>query len=199
MMTEQKETAPRASKPVLWGIAFVGAMFGTAFAAKVLHFGPYAIMGAMAAPMLLLIPFVRSTEALTAARGCSSPAVRRYNRRSLIWAFSYVVALMFAITVFNSLQPTGPLLWLLALLPSLPILYLVWTMGRYLAEETDEYLRMRTVHAALFATGLLLSVATIWGFLENFGVVPHVQGWAAMPVWALGLGLGHFVNRWRGA
>lgn len=129
------------------------------------------------------------------AEGCgvNSPALQRYNRRSLIWATCYVAALGTAMTVRSAIHPQGPLLWLIAVLPSLPIFYFIWAMGRYLVEEQDEYLRMRQVHAGLIATGLLLAAATFWGFLETFGVAPHAFGWWAVPVWAIGLGLGQFV------
>jgi len=39
--------------------------------------------------------------------------------------------------------------------------------------------------AALWATGGLLAVATVWGFLEMFGLVPHIESWAAFPIWAV--------------
>jgi hypothetical protein len=107
----------------------------------------------------------------------------------LIWSFAYIGALFGAITVYHELKPTGPLLWLIAVLPALPILYFVWAVGRYLTEETDEYQRMKQVTSALFATGWLLILATIWGFLETFEVVPHVPSWAVIPVWAIGLGV----------
>ena len=62
-------------------------------------------------------------------------------------------------------------------------------MARLLAEEEDEYQRHRHVRASLFGLGTLLTLATIWGFFEQFDLVPHVPTWAAVPVFALGLGL----------
>jgi hypothetical protein len=85
-------------------------------------------------------------------------------------------------------------LWLLALLPSLSIAYLVWAMSRYLVEEDDEYQRMRQIQSALVATGLLLVVASAWGFLELFNLVPHGEGFWAVGVWAIGQGLGNLVQ-----
>ena len=52
--------------------------------------------------------------------------------------------------------------------------------------------------SAAFTTGLLLAVATFWGFLTTFGVAPAVPMWTAVPVWCLGLGLGHFIGKVRG-
>src|SRR3546814_2553746 len=96
---------------------------------------------------LLLIPLVRSTERSGNIAGCNSPALKRYNRRVLIWAFAYVAALFFAISVNNVLNPEGPVLCLIAVLPALPIVYFVWVLYRYLIEETDEYLKMRNVRS----------------------------------------------------
>ncbi|WOF42117.1 hypothetical protein KNJ79_12935 [Sphingopyxis indica] len=185
--------------PLYWAAAFVAAMFGAGFGARFAGLSGFWTMVVMLPPMLLLIPLVRSTERGGNFAGCASPALRRYNRRGLIWAFTYMAALFFAISVNDWLKPEGPLLWLIAVLPALPIVYFVWSLYRYLIEESDEYLRMRYVGHALFGLGLLLIVATVWGFLESFQVVPHVESWMVVPVWAIGLGLAQIAQRVRGA
>ena len=189
----------RLNPPLLWGIAFVVAMFGAGIFARWVDLNSFWSMAIMIPPMLLLFPLVKSGQRRQAAVcGNVSPAINAYNRRMLIWSFAYVAALFGAISIHDAIKPTGPLLWLIAILPALPILYFVWALGRYLVEETDEYIRMKQVSAALFATGILLVLATVWGFLETFGVVIHVPTWAAVPVWAIGLGLGHFYNKVKG-
>lgn len=140
---------------------------------------------------LSLVLLRQSSVAHAALRGSDTPALRAYNRRTLVWALSYIVLLGLALTARNTWHPQGPVLWLLALLPSLPIAYYVWSLWRYVAEETDEYQRMRQIQAALIATGVLLVVATVWGFLETFAVAPHAEGWWAVAIWAIGLGLGN--------
>ncbi len=173
-----------------WLIAFFVGMFGAPIFARIIDLNSFWSMAIMIPPMLLLIPMVKSAQKYHAATGGTlSPAIAAYNRRSLIWSFTYMITLFGAISVYNQLKPTGPILWMLAILPALPILYFIWAMGRYLADEADEYMRMRQVTYALFATGWLLALATIWGFLETFGVAPHVPSWAAIPVWAIGLGV----------
>ena len=70
----------------------------------------------------------------------------------------------------------GGLTYFVAVLPALPIIGIFAAIGRYLVEEQDEYVRMLMVRQTLWASGIALSLATIWGFLENFGVVGHVDG-----------------------
>jgi hypothetical protein len=144
---------------------------------------------------LSLVLLRRSSVTHAALRGNDTPALRAYNRRALVWALSYIVLLGLALTARNTWHPQGPALWLLALLPSLPIAYYVWSLWRYVAEETDEYQRMRQIQPALIATGVLLVVATVWGFLETFDVAPHAEGWWAVAVWAAGMGLGNVLQR----
>ena len=72
---------------------------------------------------------------------------------------------------------------------------MIAAMGRLIVEEEDEYLRYRFVRAALFWLGTLLTLATVWGFFEQFDLVPHAPGWMAVPVFALGLGIAQ-CGRW---
>lgn len=141
---------------------------------------------------LSFIPLALSARNRSRTCGMASPALEMYNRRAMIWAFGYVGALGLALTARNTWHPTGPVLWLLATLPSLAIGYYVWSLGRYLAEETDEYLRMRQIQAGMLATGLLLMVASSWGFLETFGIAPHAEGWWSVAVFAIGQALAGF-------
>jgi len=183
--------------PAIWGAAFGFGMVLVAWLEKSHRLGwPWnlVLVGAFSA---CLIPMAMAINNRNAHCGADSQASRTYNRRALIWSMSYIALLGFALTVRNTWQPQGPVLWLLALLPSLPIIYYVWALGRYLREEQDEYLRMRQIQAGMFATGCLLVVATVWGFLETFGIAPHAEGWWAVAVWAIGLGLGNAIQSLR--
>ena len=180
---------------MLWAVAFVVATGVAAGLVGTGRLGTIETLVTIAVPMLLLIPMVRSAERMQAAAGCATPAMRAYNRRCLTMSFAYVLALFLAIGVTDRLNITGPLLWLLALLPAIPIIGIVWAMARLLIEETDEYQRLRMVRASLVATGLVLVSSTLWGFFEMFGLAPHLWLWAVFPVWAIGLGVGQLVNR----
>ncbi|HJS41655.1 MAG TPA: hypothetical protein VJ763_09690 [Sphingomicrobium sp.] len=137
----------------------------------------------------------RAGERRAIAAGNFSPAMGRYNRRMLTAGAIYVLGLFTAIWVHDELQPNGPAAFAVAFLPSIGVLWMVWAMGRLLAEETDEYLRHRMVRASLFGLGTLLTLATVWGFFEQFDLVPHVPAWAAVPIFALGLGFAN-CTRW---
>ena len=89
----------------------------------------------------------------------------------------------------------GGLAFLVAFAPSVGVLMMVWAMGRLVAEEEDEYQRYRLVRSALVGLAGLLTLATVWGFFEQFDLVPHAPSWAAVPVFAIGFGLANCM-RW---
>jgi hypothetical protein len=129
----------------------------------------------------------------------SSPATRRYNRRVIILSVIYALALFSAVYAFNHQMIGGPgaglETWIVAALPALPIIGIFIAIGRLLVEETDEYLRMLLVRQTLWASSFSLSLATLWGFLESFELVRHVDSYYVAVLWFGGLGLGSCMNR----
>jgi len=123
-----------------------------------------------------------------------SRAIRRYNSTVIILSLLYAAFLMTAIYAFNHQRVSGPLAVVVAILPALPIIGVFAAMGRYLVEETDEYIRMLTARQSFYATGFALSVATIWGFLESFEIVGHVESFYIAVLWFGGLGVGSCIN-----
>jgi hypothetical protein len=130
-------------------------------------------------------------------RGCATAAGLAYNRRMLPLAAAYVVVLLAAIVLHDRFHVAGPALYAVAVLPALPLIGIVWALGRFLIEETDEYQRNLMVRKMLVATGFMLVVATVWGFLEDFGLVRHMPAYWAFIVWCIGLGVGAGWNRLR--
>ena len=122
-------------------------------------------------------------------------AHRRYVKRVLIAMVGYVATLFLAEILIDDRGLTGPLAWLVALLPWLCVASVFWAIGRLLIEETDEYLRTLLVRQMLVATGLTMVVATIYGFLENYGLVGHVDAFYLTILFFAGLGVGSLVNR----
>ena len=124
-----------------------------------------------------------------------SAAMKRYNWRMIWLSLAYAVFLIGAVYGFKHHLFEGPIAWVAAILPALPIIGIFAAMGRYLIEEQDEYIRMILVRQTLWASGFALSVATVWGFLENFDLVEHVDAYSVAIVWFFGLGIGSIVNR----
>jgi hypothetical protein len=106
-------------------------------------------------------------------RFCASRAEARYVIRLAATMGAYVLVLFAMKRWSESIwPPTGTWLYVAAVIPALPILAAIAVVGRYLVEETDEYLRALLVRAVLWATGATLAATTVWGFLESFA---HVQ------------------------
>ena len=124
-----------------------------------------------------------------------SPASRRYNIRVVTLSLIYSAFLLGAVYGFKHHLVSGPAAWIVAILPALPIIGIFAAIGLYLVEEQDEYVRMLMVRQTLWASGFALSIATVWGFLESFELVSHVEVYWVSVLWFGGLGLGNFANR----
>lgn len=174
-------------------IAFPIVMLACGFAVAWLRLGWIGAAILVLVAMGMTAALMRAGNAKARALGCGSPAISRYTRRMLVGSMIYMVVLLGSVYLYAGLQVRGPLLWAAALVTALPVLAMIWAMGRLVVEETDEYLRSRVVRQALFGTGGLLVIATVWGFLEQFMLVPHVPAWAAVPVFAVMMGASAFL------
>lgn len=141
-------------------------------------------------PLILMVQVFRSVRKERARSSTVNRAASRYLYGILTTSLAYVLGLGIAMWVFRNLDPSVGLTWVLAMLPILPILAMIYVMGRYIVEEQDEYQRHRAIMASLVGLGFVLAIGSFWGFLETFELVPHVPGWWAVPIWAMGMGLG---------
>lgn len=124
-----------------------------------------------------------------------SPASRRYLQRLAAAMAAYLVSLFAAEYLISRDLVEGPLVWVLALIPGLAVTGAFYAVAMLIVEQKDEFIRMLVVRQILVATGFALSIATVWGFLENFDLVPHIDSYWVAIVWFLGFGLGGFVNK----
>jgi hypothetical protein len=124
-----------------------------------------------------------------------TPAWKRYNKRVVWLSLAYAAVLLPAVYGFKHQLIGGPAAYLVAVLPALPLIGIFAAIGRYLIEEQDEYVRMLMVRQTLWASGFTISAATIWGFLDNFGLVGHADGYWVAILWFFGLGIGGLVNK----
>ncbi len=123
-----------------------------------------------------------------------SPAMRRYTTSVLLLMTAYVLILFGVNAYFDNGPPRGGAAYAAAILPALPIIGVFVVIARLLVELKDEYIRMLMVRQTLVATGFMLSVATVWGFVESFDLLPHVEAYWAAVLWFGGLGVGGCVN-----
>ena len=150
-------------------------------------------------PLVATLLFVREARGHAFQNGRINPALDRYLRGLTAFMMCYFAFLLLANYLGDHFALTGVASWLVALLLAVPVLGSILTMGRYLAEERDEYVRLLAIRSSLFATGLLLAIATVWGFLEQAAVVGHFPSSFAFGIWCGGLGIGQVVQRARGA
>jgi len=122
------------------------------------------------------------------------PVSRRYAIRVAVATVAYLISLALAVRYLESGMTVKPLGYLLAIAPGTAVVGILWAFGLLLIEEKDEYRRMLLVRQSLVATGFTLSVITVWGFLNNFGMVPGVSAFCVVVLWFVGLGVGGFLN-----
>ena len=89
----------------------------------------------------------------------------------------------------------GPLVWALALAPGVALVGIFYAYGMLIIEQKDEFIRMLVLRQLVIATGIALSFATIWGFLEEFGLVVHIYPYYVAVAWIVGFAVGGLVNR----
>lgn len=117
-------------------------------------------------------------------------AARRYNRRLAVALLVYAVLLGGTIVALNRF-PTGPWRYAVALLPMVPLGYLVWAAVRYLRgiDELQRRIQLEGLGFA-FAAGSVITFG--YGFLQLAGS-PEASWFFVWPVygamWFLGVQL----------
>jgi len=114
-----------------------------------------------------------------------SPAQRRFVRASLISATLVVVLAVGAAVTFRLWHLKGLPAYPVAVLPALPILWVLFETGRFLAVEKDEFQRNLLVQCMLGGIGGTLATTTAWGYLEAFAHVPRLQAVWVYPIFWL--------------
>ena len=112
----------------------------------------------------------------------SNSVNRRFHRRSLVVMVLYVLSLAVMSLAIDHLHPKGMALYLLALLPALPIVAAIVIIALYLSEQKDEFVRTLQIESMLWGVGATLTVTTIWGALEKFA---HIRPMSLFLVYPL--------------
>jgi hypothetical protein len=66
-------------------------------------------------------------------------------------------------------KPAGTMLFVMALLPTLPVVGMIVALGRYLGEEADEFHRQLVVRCLLWGTAAVMTSVCFHLFLQLFG------------------------------
>jgi len=121
------------------------------------------------------------------------------NRRFIVRLGSSATVLLLSVGAARHLVGQelvgGPLAWVLALIPGLAGIGIFYAYGMLIIEQKDEFIRTLVVRQFIIATGIALSFATVWGFLEHFGFVAHINPNFFPLAWIAGFGFGGLVNR----
>jgi hypothetical protein len=126
------------------------------------------------------------------------PAEGRYLLRLFI-AMAVYVAVLFAVNwVFHhsAHPPQGPLAYLLAALPALPVIGGIGVMGYYLVDEKDEFERMVLVKAMLWAIGVTLSAVTLIESIARFVPMDGPPLFSAFTLFVVTFGVAASLVRW---
>ena len=185
------------SVPVWAGMtsASFGAVMGLALGGAI---NTATTMILMIVPAALFFQMIRvANNSANAAAACSGTgaAQRKYIKRVAIFSSLYLVVFAIQVTVLRMDDTPMALRAALGVLPGLAVVGIFWAIGRLIVEEKDEFIRMLIVRQALIATGFALGLATIWGFLEFAGVVPHLDAYWVAIVWFFGQFVGAVSNR----
>ena len=125
----------------------------------------------------------------------SSKVNRRFLVRLGVSAAVVLLAVIAARYLIGQELVGGPLVWVLALSPGLAMIGIFYAYGMLIIEQKDEFIRMLVLRQLVIATGIALSFATVWGFLEEFGLVAHIYPYYVAVAWIAGFAFGGLVNR----
>ena len=131
----------------------------------------------------------------TAGKRPPKPSTRRYLWRLAATMALYLASLFLAEYVIEDLLIPGPIAAICAALPGLAFAGVFWIFAALIVEEKDEFYRLLYVRQGLIATGITLTAAAIWGVLERYAILPHVEAFWWPTIWCFGLGIGAIFNK----
>lgn len=124
-------------------------------------------------------------------------AAQRYHRRSWVAAIAYITLIAANAAMPHVFSPPRILVVAMAVASALPIVALLVLLAVYLHEETDEYVRNRTILAMLLATGAVLVFSSVLGMLQIGGLLGPAPIFLAFVVWACAWGIAKAWLEWR--
>ena len=129
------------------------------------------------------------------AASAFTPVRRQYLIRTLAVMAIYIAGIFGAAYLIETVGVSRPLAFAVALVPGLAMAGMFYNTISMIAATKDEFMRMLAVRQQLIAAGLALAGASVWGSLEMFALVPHVDAFYIVVLWAVGLFVGQASNR----
>lgn len=117
-----------------------------------------------------------------------TPAAKAYVRSVLLWAVVYV-ALVFALSsARNGQWLAPPWTWVAAWTPAIPIAGIMWSLLTFM-RDSDEYVRSLTTKRIVVALAVTQVVCSVWGFLEIYAGLQHLEMYMVVPIFWASYGL----------
>jgi len=120
-------------------------------------------------------------------------AYRHYNRNLWVAMSLYTVLILACVYLIKHSNP-GPWRYLLAVLPALPVIWVMWSLYKFLT-RADELQRRLHLEALSVAAGVTALLTLTYGFLEDFAGLPHIPAWWTFVVIDIVWGATHCVLR----
>jgi len=150
--------------------------------------------------LLVTIPVALTVIAITSAwRGKQHhwlPVHRYLMRIAALMAF-HIVTLLMVEHIVEGRGLSGWAAFALVLLPGLSFAGVFGVFYMLILEEKDEFQRLLHVRQGLIATSVAFTLAAIWGYLENYGLVEHVAAFWWPVLWCFGIGIGAMANQFK--
>jgi hypothetical protein len=89
------------------------------------------------------------------------------------------------------------LAYVLAVLPTIPVIGIIVVVGRYLTRETDEFIRMIVVQAILWGLGVTMAVDTFLGGLLIYPTLTRLIPFLNIDLFCVVTGIAVRVQLWR--
>ncbi len=123
--------------------------------------------------------------------------MRRYTIRIMLFMAVYILILTGGLTFARGGAEHGQATLIgLAIISALPIVGIFWTIFRLLVEIDDEYQRLLFAKQTLLATGITLTIVTVWQFLNVYDVLTTGPQWMGV-IWLAMLGIAAPIVRWK--
>ena len=172
-------------------LAVTGGIVGALAGGVIIALGWGTGWGWLGAALVSFSPMIAARVVASAATDGAAmrPAIRRHGNRLAAIVVAYFAILMLSVMAYEAGLTDGPIGYLIAIAPAVPILGVFLILWRLLQEESDEFLREVTLKSFVWSGALTLCEATIWGFLETFGKAPHVWMWVVPVAFFAQLGI----------